>query len=103
MSRFDLNQQQSVALFRIFQEALNNVARHAKATKVQIQLTLDDMRLIMNIADNGIGIDDQHKTKINSYGIIGMHERVFLLDGQLSISGKQGKGTIIKIDIPYVK
>jgi PAS domain S-box-containing protein len=103
LSKFDLSQQQSVALFRIFQEALNNVARHSKATKVQIQLIHDNMRLIMNIIDNGIGLDEQHKTKLDSYGIIGMRERVFLLDGELSISGKPGKGTAIKIDIPYIK
>jgi PAS domain S-box-containing protein len=103
INKIDLNSQQSVALFRIFQEALSNVARHSHAKQVKINLEHTDQKLVLKITDNGIGLDDQHKKKVDSYGIIGMRERVFLLDGQLDISGKSGVGTTVKIEIPYDK
>jgi len=94
--------QQSVALFRILQEALTNVVRHAKATQVTVQLLIENDRLIMEIVDNGIGFPKNHKIRNDSYGLIGMNERVFLLEGELIIEGKAGEGTIVRIEMPYV-
>jgi len=95
----ELNMQQSVALFRIVQESLTNVVKHAKATSVKILLFNDEDKLILEISDNGIGMDDNHKP--DSFGLIGMKERMFLLDGELTISSQQGKGTKLKIELPY--
>lgn len=98
---YEFNTQQSVALFRIIQEALNNVAKHSKATEVKITVTQKAENLTLMIMDNGIGFDEKHKKNPDSYGLIGMNERVFLLDGELLISSKLNNGTTIKITMPY--
>jgi len=102
ITTLDIAPQQSVALFRILQEALTNVVRHAKATQVTVQLLIENNRLIMEIVDNGIGFPKNHKVRNDSYGLIGMNERVFLLEGELIIEGKPGEGTIIRIEMPYI-
>ena len=101
ITTLDVTPQQSVALFRILQEALTNVVRHAKATQVTVQLLTEKKTLIMEIVDNGIGFPKNHKVRNDSYGLIGMNERVFLLEGELIIEGKPGEGTIVRIEIPY--
>jgi two-component system sensor histidine kinase DegS len=60
-----------------------------------------DNRIILKIADNGIGIDKNVKVKTDSYGLIGMKERVYLMDGKISITGKPGKGTTVFVEMPY--
>jgi len=100
-SKLKINPQQSIALFRICQESLSNVARHAEATEVTIKLQKADNKLIIKIIDNGKGIDDQQKARTDSYGIIGMRERVFLLEGELCLISHPGEGTTVKIEIPY--
>ena len=93
--------QQSVALFRILQEALNNIVKHAKATAVKIQVHHHAKKLTMEIKDNGIGFDENHTVRQDSYGMIGMKERVILLEGELHITGKPGKGISVKVEMPY--
>jgi PAS domain S-box-containing protein len=97
----NIDPQQEIALFRIIQEALNNVAKHAKASKVKIEFKLNSGKLILTIQDNGIGIDDTKGKKADSYGLIGMKERVFLLGGDLTIQGEKNKGTIVRIEMPH--
>lgn len=97
---YEFSSQQSIALFRIIQEALNNVAKHAKATEVKIDIYELNNDLILEIKDNGIGFDQNNKKHYESYGIIGMKERVFLLDGELTISSKKDRGTKIQIKLP---
>jgi len=102
-SELNIGSKQSVALFRILQEALTNISKHAKATKVDIKLgNIDNKIIVMEIIDNGIGFDIDQNYRQDSYGMIGMKERVFLLDGELTISSKKGKGTSIKVKMPYV-
>lgn len=101
ITTLDVAPQQSVALFRILQEALTNVVRHAKASQVTVQLLIENNILIMEIVDNGIGFPKNHKVRNDSYGLIGMNERVFLLEGELIIEGKPGEGTIVRIEMPY--
>jgi len=96
----NLNSQQSVALFRIIQEALNNVAKHSKATKVRVNIVKNDNKLSLEIEDNGIGLNESKKN-VDSYGLIGMKERVFLLQGELTIVGVKDKGTTIRVEMPY--
>ena len=97
----DLNPQQSVALYRIVQEALTNIVKHANATQVKVQMTVTGDKLILQISDNGVGIKENYKSKPESYGLIGMQERAFLLDGEFTISGHEGVGTVVKVEIPY--
>ncbi|MDD4969586.1 MAG: PAS domain S-box protein [Paludibacter sp.] len=102
ITNLELDSQQSVALFRIIQEALNNVAKHSKATELRVILDLKDEKLTLEVVDNGIGFDENHKKNSDSYGLIGMRERVFLLDGELIILGQKNIGTSIKVVMPYI-
>jgi PAS domain S-box-containing protein len=102
ISELKINSQQAVALFRILQEALTNIAKHAHASKVKIQLTTQSDKFIMEITDNGIGFDENNKIRPDSYGMIGMKERVELLEGVLTLSGISGKGTCVRIEMPYL-
>lgn len=97
----ELNPQQSVALYRIVQEALTNIAKHANATQVKVRMMVNGDKLILQISDNGVGIKDNYKSKQDSYGLIGMQERAFLLDGEFTIAGREGLGTVVKVEIPY--
>ncbi len=99
----NLDEKRSIALFRIFQEALTNIARHAKASKVKVLLekSADEVKLKVN--DNGIGIKNEKMAVPNSFGLIGMRERAHYLGGELSIEGKSKKGTTILLRIPFRK
>ncbi len=90
----------STAAFRIVQECLTNVARHAQATHVLVFLKCRDGKLKICVSDNGKGIAENHARKHNSYGIIGMQERAHSLDGTLDISSVQGKGLSVKVVLP---
>jgi len=103
ISKLEINLQQSVALYRILQEGLSNVARHAKATEVKVELSIQANKLLMEIKDNGVGFDELHKGRSDSYGMIGMKERVFLLEGELFITSKPDNGTTVRIEMPYVE
>lgn len=105
--RLDMDQQECVlddnratALFRILQESLNNVIRHARATRVDIELHRHRERLIMKIADNGVGTYPGCRRKANSFGLVGIKERVSTLGGDLVIQSAQDKGMTLKISIP---
>jgi PAS domain S-box-containing protein len=95
-----LDPERATALFRIFQETLTNVARHADATQVDVRLGKENGNLILEVGDNGKGISDEELTAKTSLGILGMRERVLLLGGTLTISGTPGKGTTVRVLIP---
>jgi PAS domain S-box-containing protein len=99
----EINQQQKLALYRILQEALNNIAKHSKATLVTIQLNKEPYLLMLEIIDNGIGFDKNNSGRHDSYGMIGMKERVVLLEGKLEITSETDKGTCVKVEIPVPK
>ncbi len=88
------------ALFRIVQEALTNVMRHAKATHVIITLKEDDSHLELSVEDDGRGITDVEAAGLTSFGIMGLRERVTLLGGSVKVRGKLGRGTTITASIP---
>ncbi|MDQ6814881.1 MAG: PAS domain S-box protein, partial [Bacteroidota bacterium] len=92
----------STALFRIFQEALTNVARHSGATVVTSSLKNNDNQLILTISDNGVGFDLNKLNNKKTLGILGMQERVVILNGKYDISSHPGKGTIVTVSIPLV-
>ncbi|MCC7381924.1 MAG: HAMP domain-containing protein [Deltaproteobacteria bacterium] len=90
----------STTLFRIVQEALTNVARHASATVVTIDLVEKDATLVLTIHDNGKGIEPEAIDGPESLGILGMRERIHLLGGSWSIHGEPGRGTTIVAQVP---
>lgn len=96
----ELDANRSTAIFRIFQEALTNIARHAKATRVDASLTRLNDSLLLQVRDNGSGYDPKQLRVGRSLGLVGMRERALLLDGEFTIEGIPGKGTIIKVRIP---
>jgi PAS domain S-box-containing protein len=95
-----LNPSLNTTLFRIFQETLTNVARHARASRVDVSLQEDDEALLLSIRDNGRGITETQLTDPHSLGLLGMHERVAHWNGKLSIRGEAGKGTTVTVHIP---
>jgi len=95
-----LSHAQSIAVFRIFQETLTNVARHAQATHAAIRLSATDGRLRLQVKDNGRGLTPDALAGTHSLGVLGMRERAELLDGMLDISSAPGAGTTVTVTIP---
>ena len=91
----------SIAFYRVLQEALTNVVRHAQATHVEVRVGPTKGYLLLEVQDNGLGIEDHKVFHSHSLGLIGIRERVLLLDGEVSIRGRQGEGTLVSIKIPY--
>ena len=88
-----------VAIFRLVQEAVQNAMKHAKAKDVIVKLEMKKQNITIVIKDNGKGFDTKMK-KSNSFGLLGMKERVVILEGELSIDSHIGKGTVVIIQIP---
>jgi two-component system sensor histidine kinase UhpB len=86
--------------FRIFQEALINVARHSGADKVTVLFREEDGYLTLEVMDNGRGIKEDEMLGMKSLGILGMRERALVFGGELSISGEPGGGTPVVLKIP---
>ncbi|MDB5805660.1 MAG: hypothetical protein JWN73_2982 [Betaproteobacteria bacterium] len=95
-----LDIEQSTALFRVFQESLTNVAKYAKATRVETELFATPTSVTLEVRDNGVGLADGALAKSTSFGIRGMMERVRALGGWLDINGAPGKGTTVMLSIP---
>jgi signal transduction histidine kinase len=95
------NQHTAMAIMRIFQEALTNIIRHARATEVGISLCERDGMIILEISDDGCGISVEETDSPTAYGIMGMRERAELCRGELKITGKPEEGTTISLIIPH--
>ncbi|HVJ20659.1 MAG TPA: GAF domain-containing protein, partial [Polyangiaceae bacterium] len=91
----------STAIFRICQEALTNVARHAEAKSVQIVLERQDGVLRLEVRDDGRGISSEAASNAASLGLLGMRERARRLSGNLRISGAPGSGTLVVVEVPF--
>jgi PAS domain S-box-containing protein len=96
----DLDQDRSTALFRIFQEALTNVARHAKATKIKVSLKEKPGKLLLKIKDDGQGITEEQVSDPKSLGLIGIRERIYPWGGEVKIKGLSKKGTALTVILP---
>lgn len=90
----------TIGIFRIFQESLTNVARHAEATTVTSNLYIDEGNLILKIIDNGKGFDTSTIGSKRTLGLIGMKERTLLMNGDYNINSSPGDGTEITVIIP---
>ncbi len=95
-----LNEHIKIGLFRVVQEALTNVVRYSKATKVDIDLGYSDNKILLSISDNGIGFDPTNIAGKKTLGILGMKERVASLNGNYLIDSSPGNGTVITVSVP---
>ena len=91
----------SAAIFRIFQETLTNISKHANATRVKISFKAADGRVELLVSDNGRGMSKQDRSKPRSFGIRGMRERSRFLGGDVRIDSMPGKGVSVIVSIPY--
>jgi signal transduction histidine kinase len=93
-----------ITLYRIITEALTNVARHAQATDISVELYIENRRLTLKVEDDGIGFDAagwfSSPAERQSLGLVGMRERAELLGGQLEVNSKPGRGTKIWVQLP---
>jgi signal transduction histidine kinase len=100
LKEIDLDRNLSTAVFRIFQETLTNVIRHAKATRVKTTLVKKNGKLELKVEDNGKGIGQNKIFDSKSLGLVGMRERILPWQGQIDIHGIRGQGTTVRVIIP---
>jgi signal transduction histidine kinase len=91
---------QGITLFRIFQESMSNIAKHANATHVDVDLSAFTHDIILTITDNGVGIKSSDTLKSTSFGLRGMRERVAALHGTFNVQQSNKQGTVISIKLP---
>jgi signal transduction histidine kinase len=98
-----LDERSAIAIFRIAQESLRNVARHADADEVDVVFESEGDTCLLEIKDNGRGFDPTAAASArNSFGLIGIQERVLMLEGKVDIISAAGRGTLIRVSIPIV-
>lgn len=95
-----LESDRAITIFRIFQETLTNVIRHAQASRVNILLKEHDGEIRMAITDDGCGVTEDQIASKEAFGLIGMRERAFAWGGDFSIKGESGRGTEVRVRIP---
>jgi signal transduction histidine kinase len=88
-------------LYRIVQEALTNVVRHAHASRVDVILTMNDNKIIMMVEDNGDGFDPEKIPNTGHLGLFGIRERAEMIGGQLLIDSKPGQGTTLMVKVGF--
>ncbi|MFY9488442.1 MAG: sensor histidine kinase [Solirubrobacterales bacterium] len=99
----DLGNEYSITIFRIVQEALTNIQKHAKATSASVKVGIVDDSVLIEIRDNGIGYEGAvagPSSEGSHLGLLGMRERARMLDGEFAISGRSGSGTVITCRLP---
>jgi signal transduction histidine kinase len=97
----ELNRDLNTTFFRIFQETLTNVIRHAEATRVEVQLKQEADHVVLEVSDNGRGISEAEIADTRSIGLRGMRERAALLGGDVTIRGLPNEGTSVTVRIPF--
>ncbi|MBI1175067.1 MAG: response regulator [Sideroxydans sp.] len=98
--REELDPELDIALFRIFQETLTNIIKHAQATRIKIDIRNQQHEVALMVSDNGRGLAETDKHKPHSFGLRGIQERITYFGGKLKISSAAGQGTSIAITIP---
>jgi PAS domain S-box-containing protein len=99
LGNVDLNKEESTAIFRILQEALTNILRHAQATRVDIAIKEEASDVVLTVSDNGRGITEEEKSRLQSLGLLGMRERAHLIGGEIDIIGVEGQGTVVTVRV----
>ena len=95
-----LRREEATAVFRIFQEAMTNVLRHAHATRVDITVAAEAGEVVLEIRDNGRGITEDELAARGSLGLMGMRERAHFVGGRIDIKGVAQRGTVLTLRIP---
>jgi two-component system, cell cycle sensor histidine kinase and response regulator CckA len=97
-----LNPEQSTAIFRIFQEALTNIRRHAGATSVDVTMLVNAREFVLRLTDNGRGITEEEKSGQMSIGLLGMRERAHMIGGEIDVAAVAAKGTTVTVRLPLM-
>jgi PAS domain S-box-containing protein len=100
LEKVELSEEQATAVFRILQEALTNVLRHAQATRVEIKINIESGVFALSVSDNGKGITESEQSEQHSLGILGMRERAHLISGEIDINSVEKQGTVILVQVP---
>ena len=95
-----LDDMRATAIFRVVQESLTNIAKHAQATQVQVTLQFDPDEVSVSVQDNGLGFEPAKVSRRGHFGLLGMRERVLALHGQIELDSAPGEGTRIAIHVP---
>jgi PAS domain S-box-containing protein len=96
-----LHDSSATALFRVVQESLTNVLKHAEATRVEVTLQVEDDVVLLEVSDNGAGFDADHPAAATAFGIMGMRERALILGGKAEIRSTIGVGTRVMVWLPF--
>lgn len=99
---YELDDGRATAVFRIFQEALTNVAKHAQATRLDVFGKVTEDEIIIKIKDNGVGITKERCLNSGAFGILGMQERARIFNGSVRVAGEPSKGTSVLIKFPLI-
>lgn len=97
---FDLDSERSTTVFRICQEALTNIIRHAEATRVGIHIEKNERFIELEVMDNGRGIKEEEANNPHALGLIGIRERLLPWNGEVIFKGREGKGTQVQVKLP---
>ena len=89
-----------IAIYRLVQESVSNVCRHAKATRVEVRIERVDGGLRLVVSDNGVGIDDLERARTQSHGLSGMSQRARALGGTFALHSRKGEGTRVEVFVP---
>ncbi|MDQ2990362.1 MAG: sensor histidine kinase, partial [Pseudomonadota bacterium] len=95
-----VSDQCATALFRILQESLSNISRHAAATRVRVELRVERDEISMTVGDNGVGLLASVRHKPGSFGLVGIEERINILGGSFTITSSPGAGTTVHVAVP---
>ena len=99
-SEIELSRERATAVFRILQEILTNVLRHARATNIYVKLWRSKHCFELEVRDDGVGITESQRMNSRSLGLLGMKERALLVGGEVHITGKEGGGTTVLVRVP---
>ncbi len=100
LTEIEITPKMNIALFRIYQESLTNVARHASASRVLSRMTCQVDKLVLRVKDNGQGFEIRQTAERKTLGILGMKERILMLNGRFQVNSAPGKGTEILVTVP---
>jgi signal transduction histidine kinase len=103
LNDFNPERNLSTNVFRVYQEALTNIARHAQATRVETSIEKKGDYLLLVIKDDGKGFNVHEEKNKNSFGLIGMEERALMFHGEFTIESEKRKGTVITLKVPLLK
>ena len=100
-SDIELDRERATAVFRILQEILTNVLRHASAANLYVRLGRSEIYFEMEVRDDGRGITENQRRNSSSLGLLGMKERALLVGGEVHITGNEGSGTTVLVRVPF--